>query len=133
MSQPPQPTPLSRKLVAHLPLILSVTGMTLVFASVVILYFESATGRVVSVSLGLLLLLGGIWYAANPFFKNERKYFALRSELDQFIRLVRELNHASVAGDQPDAVRRATDAMHASVDRMVTLAGREGGQDLLGR
>lgn len=112
-----------RTLVRYLPVVTASAGVVLVYLSSLVTDPLDALGVI---TLGLISLLASIWYAANPFLKTERRFFALRDEVSQFISLVRNLNQAALAGGSPDAVRQATAAMHASVDRMAEVAGKEG-------
>jgi len=79
------------------------------------------------VGLGLLANQIGVWHIASNLLSG-RRYLALREEVDEFIRLVRGMNTAVLAGDRP-TVDELTTRMHKSVDRMVSLAGREGEPD----
>ena len=111
-----------RRLARSVPLIAVVLGMTVVFASVV-LYFGQATTRVVVVSVGMLLLVAGAWFADNPYLKSQRRYLKLRAEVDGFIALARELNAAADPRVSQE-LKRVNVAMHESVDRMAQLAGK---------
>ena len=111
-----------RRLARSLPLIGVVLGMTVVFASVV-LYFGQATTRVGVVSVGMLLLVAGAWFADNPYLKSQRRYLKLRAEVDGFIALARELNAAADPRVSQE-LKRVNVAMHESVDRMAQLAGK---------
>ena len=113
---------LNRRLNRALPLIGVVLGMTVVFASVV-LYFDQATTRVVVVSVGMLLLVAGAWFADNPYLKSQRRYLKLRAEVDGFIALARELNAAADPRISRE-LKRVNEAMHESVDRMAQHAGK---------
>jgi hypothetical protein len=113
---------LNRRLARGLPLIGVVLGMTVVFSSVV-LYFGQATTRVVVVSVGMLLLVAGAWFADNPYLKSQRRYLKLRAEVDGFIALARELNAAADPRVSQE-LKRVNVAMHESVDRMAQLAGK---------
>ncbi len=113
-----------RRAAKHLPVTAAILGMMLVFASVLLLYFGHPNARIITVSIGMIAFLGGMWYAANPFIKNERRFLKLRAEVDQFIALARDLNRASRAGDG-EAGERLKAAMHESVERIGGLAGKE--------
>ncbi len=114
-----------RTLVRYLPLITASAGVVIVYVSS--LYEDRLTALFI-ITAGLVSLLASIWYAANPFLKTERRFFALREEVAQFINLVRELNQGAIAGAR-DATERAKAEMHRSVDRMGSLAGKEGPAD----
>ncbi len=114
----------SRRLVYHVPFLVVVVGMTLVFAGVVSLYPRNTNAGIAAVTVGIFSLLMGVWYAGNPYFKNEWRYLRLRAEVNGFIGLVRQLNVAACA-KQPERVQGMTAEMHESVERMRDLAGKE--------
>ncbi len=114
----------SRRLAYHLPFLVAVVGMTLVFAGVVSLYPRNTNVGIAVVAIGIFSLLMGVWYAAHPYFKSEWRYLRLRAEVDGFMGLVRQLNAAACAG-QPERVQGLTAEMHESVERMRDLAGKE--------
>ncbi|MHC4921683.1 MAG: hypothetical protein ACYTKC_19115, partial [Planctomycetota bacterium] len=91
----------------------------------VVIVMERDLTALVAAAAGILLLEIGVWYAANPIFTNERRYVVLRSELDRFIDLVRELNKAAVTSGPGAEVDRLKTTMHESVDAMVRLADIE--------
>ncbi len=80
-----------------------------------------------TVIAGFVLILAGYWYAAHPFLTSERRFLALRAEIDRFIDLARRLNSAATASEAQDEFERAKSAMLESVERMEKLAGKEGG------
>lgn len=110
-----------RKIAMKMPLIAALLGMAVVFTGVVLFYFANPGARLASVSVGALLMLGGIWYAGNPYIKSSRRFLKLRAEMEQFIRLARVLNDAK---DQPHEMDEVVAAMHKSVDQMGEYAGR---------
>ena len=103
-------------------LISAVIGMVLVYSSVLILHGDYV--RILAITAGLVVLEVGIWYAASPFLTNERRYLALRTELDGFVKLVRELNTAVISEAGADQVEQVRSKMHESVDQMTELAGK---------
>ena len=113
---------LGRKIAAKMPFIAAFVGMTIVFAGLAVFYFQNPGARLASVSVGTLMMVGGMWYAANPFVKNARRFLKLRAEMDDFIRMARVLNDAAVVDEHE--LDRAKAAMHQSVDRMAQFAGR---------
>jgi len=78
----------------------------------------------VSVMTGLLIVLAGFLYGTYPFLTSERRYVALRTEVERFIRLVRRLNDAATR-ESPEDFQRAKKEMAASVERMADLAGKK--------
>jgi hypothetical protein len=111
------------KLVRYVPLAASLLGMIVIFGSIVF-FFDSDLGRIVGATIGIVVLLGAVWYAANPFFKRTRRYLLLRTEVVRFIGLVKELNNAVVRGAPPDEIERAKSELHKAVDRIGAAAGR---------
>jgi hypothetical protein len=118
-------TTVRRKVDAVLP----VLGIVLVLGAVLFLW-QNLYLQLAVVIAGIFLIEAGIWKLAHPLLPSQRRYGALRAEVDDFIRLVRQLNsagverEAGVAGGtaRVDAVQRE---MIASIDRMVEYAGQE--------
>jgi hypothetical protein len=121
--------PLSRVLATHLPLVAAVLGMTVVFTSVVFFWVQDDSRRIYAVTVGLFILLLGIWFAANPYIKSSRLYIPLREEVDHFLSLVREMNRTAEAGDPDQRMENIKARMVESVQRMEGVAGKKVGQD----
>ncbi len=113
---------LTRKVMRNLPMGAAVAGMIVILGSIVF-FFETDYWRIAVAAGGMLLLLGAIWYAANPFLKNQRQYLPLRREVDKFIKLASQLNSAAVEG-RPEQVEQIRSAMHESIDGMAEAAGK---------
>lgn len=117
-----------RKLRKVIELGLPVLGVALVLFAVIV--FVNLYVQIAVVLVGLILIEAGIWNLANPILPSERKYWALRSEVDDFIVLVRHLNRAAVELKKertPEAQARMNavrDDMLESVRRMERYAGR---------
>jgi hypothetical protein len=103
----------------------AVVGMGIVLSS--FLFLRNPPLWYATVMVGLIIVMGGFLYGAHPFLTSERRYFALREEVDRFIDLVRKLNEAAVAKDTSGEFDRVKSAMLNSVERMADLAGKEGG------
>ena len=113
---------LTRKVMRYLPIGAAVAGMVVILGSIVF-FFETDYWRIAGAAGGMLLLLAAIWYAANPFLKNQRRYLLLRAEVNKFHQVVSELNSAAVNG-LPEKIERTRSAMHESIKRMVAAAGK---------
>ncbi len=117
-----------RKLRKTLDVGLPIGGTLLVFAAVVLVY--NLTLQIILVLIGLLMIDAGIWKLTKPLLPNERRYNALRSEVDHFIDLVRRLNDASVSMKEHDtptsrvAIQDAVNALHDSVGKIERVAGQ---------
>ncbi len=97
--------------------------MTLILGSIVF-FFETDYGRIAGVTGGMLLLLGAIWYTANPFLKNRRRYRPLRAEVNKFIKLVTALNRAATTPLAEQEFKGVMVAMHEAVERMAIVADK---------
>ncbi|HEX6589409.1 MAG TPA: hypothetical protein VF039_10320 [Longimicrobiales bacterium] len=112
---------------------LPVLGVVVVLAGV-LFFARSLYVQLIVVLLGLLLIQAGIWKLANPVLPSERRYNALRAEVDAFILLVRRLNRATLQNtSDPTPANRARllqirDEMMESVHRMEAVAGRTEGE-----
>jgi hypothetical protein len=106
---------------------LPIVGIVVVLSGV-LFFFELYTQLAVVV-LGLFLIEAGIWRLADPLLPSQRRYGALRTEVDDFVDLVRRLNTAAISsrrsGDAAAVAEMASvrEEMHASVERMVEYAG----------
>ena len=114
---------LIRKVIRYMPMAAAVVGMTMTLGSIAF-FFETDYGRIAGVTGGMLMLLAAIWYAANPFLRNQRRYLPLRAEMEAFIKLVSELNATAVNGGAAEEIERTKSAMHEVVERMVAAAGK---------
>ena len=121
---PPTPAQASwrRRLNQKAPVASTLTGLLIVYGGFIL--FVDDIPRLISVTIGLVMLEVGLWYGANPILTSERRYEALREEVDRFIQLVRKLNTAVVKGMGEEEVNRVKNSMHASVETMSRLAGQ---------
>lgn len=109
---------------------LPIIGVLLVLAAVLFL-FHNLYLQIAVVLVGLVLIEAGVWNLANPILPSERRYLALRDEVDLFIRLVRRLNRTALeVASEPTPHNRAKllgvrDEMMESVRRMEEYAGRQ--------
>jgi hypothetical protein len=117
-----------RALRSFLNLLVPGMGMALVLGAV--LFGESIAVQLFLVVAGLLMTEAGFFRLADRFLPDERKYMALRAELDHFTNLVRQLNAAALARDREDdqanrfLFEEVRKKMHQSVDQMVRFAGK---------
>ncbi len=97
-------------------------------AIVAALAIQDVVVRVALVVVGVLLLQGGSGKLPYYLVHNERRFRQLRSELDEFLWLVRELNAAALdSRANPRAEDRFEDlhtALQESLERMALYAGR---------
>ncbi len=83
--------------------------------------------RVLLVLLGVILIQGVTSKLPYYLFHNERRFRQLRSELDEFVWLIRELNAAALDSQGNGAEGRFADlhtALQESLERMAIYAGR---------
>ncbi|MEL7084923.1 MAG: hypothetical protein AAF268_03055 [Cyanobacteria bacterium P01_A01_bin.3] len=100
----------------------TLTGLLIVYGGFILL--SNDIHKLIAVTIGLVFLEIGLWYGANPVLTSERRYKALRHEVDRFINLTRELNKAVVQGMSQEDVDLVKNAMHSSVELMGQLAGK---------
>ncbi len=90
--------------------------------------------QIAFVAVGIMLIEVGVWKLANFVLPSERQYVALRSEVDQFISLVRQLNTAALAWhesgtpDQLAAFEAVQETMHQAIKQMAEVAGKTDAQ-----
>lgn len=118
-----------RRLRKALDILLPVTGIVLVYSAVLLVV--GIYRQLALVTIGTLLIEAGIWKLAHPLLPSERRFTALREEVDALFPLVRRLNAAAVAlraGDESarEVFDSAREELHQSVERMAEVAGFEG-------
>lgn len=107
----------------YIGLVTAIIGMAIVLSS--FLFLRNLFAWYATIMVGLLIVLAGFLYGAHPFLTSERRYFALREEVDRFIDLVRKLNAAAVAAGGGEEFEQVKSEMLKSVERMADLAGKE--------
>lgn len=101
------------------------TIIGVIFIVVPVTLMSEGWAPLLSALAGVVLIGVGVWRLGTRLLPDRRTYLALRSEVDGFIGLVRHLNERAVQGDTGE-VEKLGEAMKASVDRMLVLAGRPG-------
>ena len=90
--------------------------------------------QIAIVAVGIMLIEIGVWKFANKVLPSERKYDALRTEVDQFIGLARQLNTAALARHESGSGEHQTEfeavqrLMAQSVEHMAEVAGKTDAQ-----
>jgi hypothetical protein len=102
----------------------AVTGVLIVLSS--FLFVTDPFMWYLTVAVGLVVAVLGFAYGMFPFLTSQRRYYALRHEVEAFIDLVRDLNKAATAHGKGEDFDRVKAAMHEAVERMADAAGREG-------
>lgn len=101
-------------------------GALLMFSEILI---PSAFRFAVVFGLGLAMVIVGSWRVFYSMLPNERRFTALREEVDAFLDLVRQLNAVAYAARQeahvwyPKAIQDLKASMHDGVERMADVAG----------
>lgn len=118
-----------RKLVA---VGIPIVGTLIVFAAILVPAISlNLQLQILVVLLGLLIIESGVWRLTAKVLPNERKYLTLRKEVENFISLIRVLNTQAVnlrvqeTETAKEHYKETIDSLHAAVDRMVEVAGRE--------
>jgi hypothetical protein len=121
-----------RKLRKILALGFTLLGTVLVFLAILVpaisLHLQL---QVLVVLVGLLIIEAGVWRLTSAVLPEERKYAALRTEVNAFVERVRLLNaHGVKLQTRDDELtredfRETLNALHDAVDRIAEVAGRE--------
>ena len=91
---------------------------------------ESPRSQVALVGLGMVLIQLGVWKTAHRILPDRRRFLALRNEVDQFMKLVRQLNKVGLAvkeDNSPEnrlALENVQATMQQSVQHMAEVAGK---------
>lgn len=118
-----EPTSFRRKFNRYVSLVTATIGVLVILSS--FLFTGNLQAWYASVVIGLVIVLIGFWYGANPILTNERRYLALRSEVDDFIGLVRKLNREAVTSGPSEEFQQIKAAMLESIQRMTEFAGKD--------
>lgn len=100
----------------------ALTGVLLVLSQLLLLAYSPI--HVAVVVLGVLMIYVGIWRLVSHMLPNRRIYMPLRSEVDDFIRLVRRLNSERAGGDATTAFETAAE-LRQTVEKVIEAAGVE--------
>ena len=95
------------------------TGVLLVLGAVV--FTEASVLQTSLVLAGLLLVQLGVWRVASALLPNARRNQPLRDEVDQFIKLVREMYRVANA-KEGSAFEAAADKLRARTERVIDAA-----------
>ncbi len=99
---------------------LAMLGVTAIVVPVVLL--SPSWVPILMVMAGALLVGAGNFRLGSRLLPDRRVYVGLRSEVEDFIELVRRVNAKALAGDG-EGIEELRTQMKVSVDRMVSLAG----------
>ena len=109
-----------------------IAGTILVFLALLLPTISvSLRTQIAVVLLGLIIIQAGVWRLTPRILPDERRYLALRAEVNTFVDRIRVLNAQGVrlrAEDSEsarDAFLKTLDDLHDAVDRMADAAGRE--------
>ena len=94
-------------------------GVLLVLGTMV--FTEASVMQTLMVLFGLLLVQLGVWRVASALLPNARRNQPLRDEVDQFIKLVREIYRVANAKDAP-AFETIADRLRARTEGVIDAA-----------
>lgn len=103
-------------------------GIVIVMGAIVLM--PTHTGQIVGAALGLLMVEASAWGSTRRLLPGQRKYKALRREVEHFLGLVKQLNHAALTVKKYDvpeaqqAFEQTCEAMEQSVKHMIQVAGK---------
>ena len=93
------------------------------------LMIPSAFRFAVIFAVGLMMMLAGLWRLLYSLMPDQRRFTALREEVDTFLDSVRQLNAVAYAARQeahiwyPQAIRDLKTSLHDGVERIADIAG----------
>ncbi len=108
--------------------ILLSVGVLVVLGAIVVL--NNLIGQLVAATIGLMIVEAGLGRIFYRNLVNQHKYLALRTEIDHFLALARQLNTGGLSLKQHEApeTRQAFEhvrqMMQESVERMAVVAGQ---------
>lgn len=107
---------------------LTLTGVVIIFGSVLFAVEVGIQLQFMMVLVGVLLMEVGVWGLSSRLLPSTRKFKYLRDEGDRMIELIRALNAAAIARDrgEEDAkhFQQTLAEMHESVVRMSEIAAQ---------
>lgn len=107
---------------------LPLIGVMIILGAV--LFLREIRTQIAVVMVGIVLIEAGVWKIAHQLLPNDRRYYALRYEINALIALSRDLNEAALATkveDTPENQRafdEIREAMHRAIDQISDVAGR---------
>ncbi len=99
--------------------VVTYTGVLLVLGTVI--FAQGSTLEVPLVVAGLLTLQVGMWRGASGLLPSARRNHALRDQVDQFIKLVREMYHAANA-KEASAFETVAEKLRARTEAVIDAA-----------
>ncbi len=95
------------------------TGVLLVLGTVI--FTEASTRQTLLVLIGLLLLQLGVWRVASRLLPSARRTHLLREEVNQFVKLVREMYRAANA-KEASVFETVADKLRARTESVIDAA-----------
>ncbi len=103
---------------------MAVLGVVVVLVPTITL--ADAAWQVGTVVVGLVLIEAGVWNVARHLAPEDRKFGALRREVEAFLDEVRELNLHAI-DENREGIEEVRGRLHRRVDAMAEVAGEKGG------
>lgn len=120
---------MKRNMRRNLEVALTLLGIVVIFGSVLVGTGIGVPLQFLLVLFGVMVMEIGVWGLSSRLLPSTRKFISLRTEGDNMIALIRELNSAAVAKDKgqegEERFQTTLAEMHASVVRMSELASVE--------
>lgn len=105
-----------------------IVGVLVILGAV--LFERDINRQIAIVGIGIVILEAGVWRLPHRLLPSERKFLALRAEVDCFLLLIRHLNAVALqvkAHKTPENRQRFEDireTMRQAVERMAVVAGK---------
>ncbi len=99
---------------------LVILGVIVIVVPVALL--DRTGGVLITVLIGVCMVALGIWRLGHRILPERRVYIGLRSEVDDFLRLVRRMNKYGLDADT-ERMTEVKASMHDCIERMASNAG----------
>lgn len=103
---------------------MAVVGVVVVLVPTITL--ADTAWQIGAVVVGLVLIEAGVWNVARHLGPEDRKFGALRQEVEGFLDEVRELNLHAI-DENAEGIEELRGRLHRRVDAMAEVAGEESG------
>ena len=103
-------------------------GIMIIMGAIILL--PTLSGQILGAAFGLLMIEASAWGSTRRLMPGQRKYAALRAEVDRFLGLIKRLNDAALTKqkhDTPEAhqtFEQTCEALEESVKHMIHVAGK---------
>ena len=117
-----------RNLRKYLDVGLPMLGVIVILSTV--LFLRDIRAQIAVIMIGIILIEAGVWKLAHQLLPNDRRFHALRTEIDNFIALSRQLNESAILMKLENNAENVSNfedlktKMHEVVENISEVAGK---------